>query len=88
MGDKGAAHADNNRANDVEVSTACCVAKEKPLFFFLESCTQAYIDKVLEFAKAIENGTDVVCSGIDGLQAEKIARAAKQFLETGMPVQL
>lgn len=88
FGDKGAAHADNNRANNVEVSTACCVAKEKPLFFFLERYTQAYIDEVLEFAKAIENDSEVVCSGFDGFQAERIAKAAKQSLETGMPVQL
>lgn len=88
FGDKGAAQADNNRANTVQVSTAQHVSKEKPLYFFLERYTQAYIDEVIEFAKAIRENKEVICSGIDGLQAERIAKAARQSLETGAPVQL
>ncbi|OLN23903.1 inositol 2-dehydrogenase [Domibacillus antri] len=88
FGDKGAAQAENNRATTVEVSTADHVAKEKPLYFFLERYTQAYIDEVTEFAFAcLENGM-VTCSGFDGLQAERIAKAAKKSLETGVPVRL
>lgn len=88
FGDKGAANVDNNRATNVEVSTVNHVAKEKPLYFFLERYTQAYIDEVTEFASSLLNNQDVSCTGFDGLQAERIARAAKQSLETGMPVQL
>ncbi|CAM3884755.1 inositol 2-dehydrogenase [Aeromicrobium ponti] len=88
FGDKGAANVDNNRATNVEVSTAHHVAKEKPLYFFLERYTQAYIDEVTEFASAVLNNQEVSCTGFDGLQAERIARAAKQSLETGTPVQL
>lgn len=72
----------------MEVSTANYVAKEKPLYFFLERYTQAYIDEVIEFASSILNNQDVSCTGFDGLQAERIARATKQPLETGLPVQL
>jgi myo-inositol 2-dehydrogenase / D-chiro-inositol 1-dehydrogenase len=58
------------------------------LYFFLERYTQAYINEVTEFASAILNNQEVSCTGFDGLQAERIARAAKQSLETGAPVQL
>ncbi|MCM3707198.1 MULTISPECIES: inositol 2-dehydrogenase [Cytobacillus] len=88
FGDRGAANVDNNRATNVEVSTVNHVAKEKPLYFFLERYTQAYIDEVTEFVSFIMNNQDVSCTGFDGLQAERIARAAKQSLETGLPVKL
>jgi myo-inositol 2-dehydrogenase / D-chiro-inositol 1-dehydrogenase len=88
FGDKGAAQADHNRPNTVEVSTAQHVSKEKPLYFFLERYTQAYIDEVNEFAAAILENKEVICSGLDGLQAERIAKAARKSLEIGRPVQL
>lgn len=88
FGDKGAAEVNNNRATTVEVSTIDNVTKEKPLYFFLERYTQAYIDEVTEFAAAVLENHEVSCNGFDGLQAERIARAARQSLETGAPVQL
>lgn len=88
FGDKGAAQADNNRSNSVEVSTVNHVTKEKPLYFFLERYTQAYIEEVNAFVAAIRENQPVSCSGFDGLQAERIAEAAKKSLETGVPVQL
>lgn len=88
FGDKGAAHADNIRANTVEVSTEENVTKEKPLYFFLERYTQAYIDEVKEFAAAILENQPVICSGFDGMQAERIAKAARESLESGVPVKL
>lgn len=88
FGDKGAAQVNNNRATTVEVSTIDNVTKEKPLYFFLERYTQAYIDEVTEFAAAVLENHEVSCNGFDGLQAERIARAARQSLETGAPVQL
>ncbi|MFC9596358.1 inositol 2-dehydrogenase [Peribacillus butanolivorans] len=88
FGDKGTAQVDNNRATTVEVSTNDHVKKEKPLYFFLERYTQAYIDEVTEFASACLENLEVSCSGFDGIQAERIAKAAKQSLETGIPVQL
>jgi myo-inositol 2-dehydrogenase/D-chiro-inositol 1-dehydrogenase len=88
FGDKGAAQADNNRANTVEVSTAQHVSKEKPLYFFLERYTQAYIEEVKEFVSSILENKDVICNGLDGLQAERIAKAARQSLVIGAPVTL
>ncbi|ARP42936.1 Inositol 2-dehydrogenase [Geobacillus thermodenitrificans] len=88
FGSKGAARADNNRPTNVEVSTAEHVLKDKPLYFFLERYTQAYIHEVAEFVKAILHNEPVICSGFDGLQAQRIAEAAKKSLETGVPVKL
>ena len=88
FGSLGAAQADNIRATNVEVSTAEHVTKEKPLYFFLERYTQAYMDEITEFAKAIQFDQDVSCNGYDGLQAQQIAKAAKKSLETGAPVRL
>lgn len=88
FGNKGAAQTDNNRATNVEISTADHVVKEKPLHFFLERYTQAYINEVTEFAVACLENREVTCSGFDGLQAERIARAAKESLDKGGPVRL
>lgn len=88
FGDKGAVNVDNKRATSVEISTVDNVAKEKPLYFFLERYTQAYIDEVIEFASACLGQSEVSCTGYDGLQAERIARAAQQSLVEGVPVKL
>jgi myo-inositol 2-dehydrogenase/D-chiro-inositol 1-dehydrogenase len=88
FGSKGMANADNNRSTTVEVSTVESVSKDKPLYFFLERYTQAYLDEVNEFARACEQDQEVICSGYDGLQAELIAKAAKESLETGKPIVL
>jgi myo-inositol 2-dehydrogenase/D-chiro-inositol 1-dehydrogenase len=88
FGDKGTAQVDNNRATTIEVSTNDHVKKEKPLYFFLERYTQAYIDEITEFASACLGNLEVSCTGFDGIQAERIAKAAKQSLLTGIPVQL
>lgn len=88
FGEKGAANVDNKRASSVEISTVDNVAKEKPLYFFLERYTQAYIDEVIEFATACLENLEVSCTGYDGLQAERIAKAAQQSLTEGVPVKL
>jgi myo-inositol 2-dehydrogenase / D-chiro-inositol 1-dehydrogenase len=88
FGAKGSATADNCRPTTVEVSTADGVVKDKPLYFFLERYTQAYIEEVSEFAKSLLEDQSVICSGNDGLQAERIAKAAKESFETGRPVKI
>ncbi|MBT2736970.1 inositol 2-dehydrogenase [Bacillus sp. ISL-7] len=88
FGEKGAAQAENNRPTTVEVSTAEAVTLDKPLYFFLERYNQAYIDEVVEFTRSILEKKEVACTGFDGLQAQRIAKAAKESLEKGAPVQL
>ncbi|OQM45241.1 inositol 2-dehydrogenase [Anoxybacillus sp. UARK-01] len=88
FGSKGSALADNHRPTTVEVSTSEHVSKDKPLYFFLERYTQAYMNEVSEFVRAILANQPVICSGFDGLQAQRIAEAAKKSLEAGIPVKL
>ncbi|MCZ8496171.1 inositol 2-dehydrogenase [Priestia megaterium] len=88
FGEKGAAAADNCRPTTVEISTGESVVKEKPLYFFLERYTQAYIAEVTQFARAIMEKQSVICTGNDGLQAERIAKAAKESLLSGQPVKI
>lgn len=88
FGSLGAAAADNCRETTVEISTSAAVTRDQPMHFFLERYHQAYRDEVAAFADAIGQDKPVVCSGFDGLQAERIAEAAKESLRTGLPVLL
>jgi myo-inositol 2-dehydrogenase/D-chiro-inositol 1-dehydrogenase len=88
FGEKGVAVADNCRPTTVEVSTVDGTVKDKPLYFFLERYTQAYIEEVTQFVKSIAENQAVICSGNDGLQAERIAKAAKESLLKGQPVKI
>ncbi|GGF66818.1 inositol 2-dehydrogenase [Paenibacillus albidus] len=88
FGSLGSACADNCRPTTVELSTAAGITRDKPHHFFLERYSQAYIDEVVSFSAAIQLGETVICGGNDGMQAERIAKAAKESLETGLPVQL
>ncbi|OON42924.1 inositol 2-dehydrogenase [Klebsiella pneumoniae] len=88
FGEKGAVAADNCCPTTVQVSKTEGIVKDKPLYFFLERYTQAYIEEVTQFTKSIIEGQAVICSGNDGLQAERIAKAAKESLLTGKPVQI
>lgn len=88
FGNKGSAKADNKRPTSVEVSTVESVTKDKPLYFFLERYTDAYIKEVSEFADACLNNREVSCTGNDGLQAERIAKAALDSFKQGVPVKI
>ncbi|WEY87371.1 inositol 2-dehydrogenase [Bacillus subtilis] len=88
FGTKGSAAADNSRPTTVEVSTADFVMKDKPHFFFLERYKDSYEEEILRFAEAIGTNQETPCTGNDGLQAGRIARAAQQSLAFGMPVSI
>lgn len=88
FGEKGALVIENNRPSNVTYFSEEGVRTDKPYHFFLERYTQAYIDEMKEFAAAITNDTEIVCTGHDGLQAERIAEAAKISMQTGQPVSI
>lgn len=88
FGEKGALIIENNRPSNVTYFSEGGVLTDKPYHFFLERYTQAYIDEMKDFASAIVNDTDIVCTGYDGLQAERIAEAAKKSMQTGLPVRI
>ena len=88
FGSLGSATADNCRPTTVEVSTAASVTRDQPLHFFLERYNQAFSEEVAAFARSIRLQEPVICSGLDGQQAERIAEAAKESHLTGLPVKL
>lgn len=88
FGSLGSATADNCRPTTVEVSTAVSVTRDQPLHFFLERYNQAFSDEIAAFAQAIRLQEPMICSGMDGQQAERIAEAAMESLRTGLPVKL
>lgn len=60
----------------------------KPQYFFLERYHQAYLAELHAFYDAWNTNASSPVSGFDGLQALRIAKAAKQSLETHLPVLL
>ena len=79
----------------VEVSAfgACLVnpdiAKEKPLYFFLERYNDAFIQESNDFVNACLNGAETPVGAFDGLQPVLIAIAAKESCEKGgIPVKV
>lgn len=78
----------NDCKSSAVISDANGVTAEKPLYFFLERYTQAYVKEITEFVDCIVNDKPVSVGIEDGLQAVAIGIAAKKSLETGMPVRL
>ncbi|MDR3216389.1 MAG: inositol 2-dehydrogenase [Clostridiaceae bacterium] len=88
FGSRGQIDIKNDSASTVTVSDADGVTSEKPLYFFLERYMQAYAAEIIEFAEAIEKDTPVPVGIEDGLQAVRIALAAKKSLAEGRAVKL
>ncbi|KIL41276.1 oxidoreductase [Gordoniibacillus kamchatkensis] len=88
FGSKGSVAVANDFPNTAVVSTADGIASDKPLHFFLERYTEAYLDETRMFLDSLANGTPLPVDGYDGLQAERIALAAKLSLRLGRPVKI
>lgn len=88
FGSKGSVAAANDHPNTAVVSTADGVSTDKPLYFFLERYTQAYVEETQAFIQSVAAGSPLPVSGYDGLQAERIALAAKLSLRLGRPVKI
>jgi myo-inositol 2-dehydrogenase / D-chiro-inositol 1-dehydrogenase len=88
FGSKGSVSVQNDHPNTAEISTENGVFKDKPQYFIFERYKEAYIQETLEFINSIFYNQPLLCEGNDGLQAELIARAAKQSFETGQPVKV
>ena len=88
FGSLGAAMCGNDAASNAQVWSEGGTVGEKPLFFFLERYMQAYATEVTEFIAAVENGTPVPTTAMDGLQAVRVGLAAKISSKEGRPVKL
>jgi myo-inositol 2-dehydrogenase/D-chiro-inositol 1-dehydrogenase len=88
FGSKGSVVVANDHPNTAVISTADSIVSDKPLHFFLERYQAAYIEETQMFIDAILNDKCVPVSGDDGVQAEKIALAAKLSSRLGRPVKV
>ncbi|MDR2662237.1 MAG: inositol 2-dehydrogenase [Treponema sp.] len=88
FGSKGAAQAENDTANTVKLLNEKGVTGEKPLYFFLQRYTQAFIDEMVSFVDAVRTGKAVAVTGEDGLEDMYAALAAGKSLKEKRPVSI
>ncbi|THF84067.1 inositol 2-dehydrogenase [Cohnella fermenti] len=88
FGSAGSVAADNDYPNTTVVSDANGIVRDKPLHFFLERYNEAYALETRQFVDSVVRGLPLPVDGNDGLQAERIAHAAKRSVELNRPVRL
>ncbi|HIG0326449.1 TPA: inositol 2-dehydrogenase [Legionella pneumophila] len=88
FGSGGMLLAENQLEHTVSRYSANATDSAKPQYFFLERYHQAYLAELNAFYSAWNDNRTSPVSGLDGLQALRIAKAAKQSLETRLPVVL
>jgi myo-inositol 2-dehydrogenase/D-chiro-inositol 1-dehydrogenase len=88
FGSKGSVSVTNDHPNTAEISTAEGIVRDKPLNFFLERYNDAYVEETQMFIECIEHDKQIPVDGNDGLQAERIALAAKMSRQLGRPVKI
>lgn len=88
FGSTGMLLAANQLQHSVTHYSNSTTEQANPEYFFLERYQQAYIAELQSFYTAWLHNTPSPVSGEDGLQALRIAKAAKQSLDTKLPVVL
>jgi len=88
FGSKGSVAVTNDHPNTAEISTAEGIVRDKPLHFFLERYQDAYVEETQMFIDSLLHGTPLPVEGNDGLQAERMALAAKLSSRLGRPVKI
>ncbi|HAZ7572527.1 inositol 2-dehydrogenase [Legionella sp. PATHC032] len=88
FGSGGMLLAENQLEHTVSLYSANATDSAKPQYFFLERYHQAYLAELNAFYSAWNDNQTSPVSGLDGLQALRIAKAAKQSLEARLPVVL
>jgi myo-inositol 2-dehydrogenase/D-chiro-inositol 1-dehydrogenase len=88
FGDAGMAAAGNHTPDAHVVSDAAGVHSAKPLYFFLERYTAAYVAEVRAFVAAVCNDEPVPVTGRDGRIPVVMALAARRSYDLRRPVRL
>ncbi|WP_096437230.1 inositol 2-dehydrogenase [Alteribacter populi] len=88
FGSKGCLQADNDLTSTVKKLGKNGTLQDNPKHFFLERYQKAYICELRAFFDSIKHDTKTLCTINDGLEAERMANAAKKSLEMGTPVKL
>jgi myo-inositol 2-dehydrogenase/D-chiro-inositol 1-dehydrogenase len=86
--DKGCVQVANDLNDTSMISTADGVVCEKPTWFFLERYNNAFIAEAKSFTEAVQNNSEVLVNGQDGLMSVYIAIAADKSLKEGRSVKL
>ena len=88
FGSKGMVKADNNYPDNHQYFGANEISGSLPLNFFLERYTASYLNEMSAFFDSVQNNEDLPVSGKDGLEAMKIALAAKISVSENRPVKI
>ncbi|HUI16872.1 MAG TPA: inositol 2-dehydrogenase [Alphaproteobacteria bacterium] len=88
FGAEGMLRAKNVVESTLEFSGAHGIVTEKPLHFFLERYAAAYRRELDHFVTAVEEGTEPIAGGEDGLKALALADAAVRSWASAAPVKL
>ncbi|MCD6121938.1 MAG: inositol 2-dehydrogenase [Spirochaetales bacterium] len=88
FGSKGNAAAYNELPDHVELTDKEGSHTAKPLYFFMERYTKAYLSEMEEFLKAIRNNTNPPVTGMDGKIPVVMGMAAKKSLAEHRPVKV
>lgn len=85
-GERGMLRAENLREHSVELATADGFTSAPTRHFFLERYAQAYRAEMEHFVQALTSGIPPAPGIVDGLRAQRLADAATQSWQTGLPV--
>jgi len=88
FGSKGSAASANHYANTVTVSTNQSIARDLPLYFFLERYTGSYQAELGAFVRCLVEDTPPPVTGLDGRAPVVIAQAALISYKENRPVRL
>lgn len=86
--DKGCVQDYNDLIDTAVISTKEAVYSERPKWFFLERYNDAFIAEAQAFTEAVQQDTEPVVTGKDGLMPVLIAKAAQKSLDEGRTVKL
>ncbi len=88
FGSKGCAQAENDTPSTVKLSNVDGVIADKPMWFFLERYRTAFIDEMIAFVSAVQEGKDLQVTGEDGLRDLLVGLAAKKSLAENRSVRI
>ncbi|MHA1546771.1 MAG: inositol 2-dehydrogenase [Alphaproteobacteria bacterium] len=88
FGAKGMVRAENRQDNALQFWTAQSVANPKPMHFFLERYAKAYQNELEHFLDCLEGKATPLVGMHEGRVALALGLAAKQSMESGLPVKI
>lgn len=88
FGTRGAATVENDVFSRTVLHNRDGIIHEKPLVTIKDRYGDAYAEEIRRFIAAIQNGTEVPVTGMDGLVSIVIANAARKSAEENRPVKI